>query len=287
MEARNPAQDGAAEADRARGECGSRRKLKVNDLEIHAVGMSRSGNHAIADWIFAQALRPKLLLNCAEGKSNPFVSCRPMASGVGWRAEPEMDIAAEREGRFARKALLMHTYEDSWLAHAFSRELEENRDEWLGPSRRRINLLVLRDPYNLFASRLKMDCGLRPHIARGIWKQHAREAVGDTRRLTGETIAVLYNRWKADRSYRRDLAQALGLAFSDAGFQNVPECAGGSSFDGVEFSGRASEMPTERRWRHFVEDERYRNLFDQQMIELTEGLFGLQKPARLPLQSGA
>ena len=259
----------------------------MNDLEICALGMSRSGNHAIADWIFAQARRPKLLLNCAEGKTNPFFSCRPLASGLGWRAEPDIDIVAEREGRFACKALLMHTYEDSWLGHAFSRELEEKREQWLGPARRRINLLVLRDPYNLFASRLKMGCGLRPHIARKIWKQHAREALGETRRLRGETLVVLYNRWAGERSYRCEIAQALGLNFSDATFERVPECAGGSSFDGLRFSGRASEMPTGKRWMQFVEDGPFKDLFDRQMIALTERLFGMQKPAQLPLLEGA
>lgn len=257
----------------------------MNDLEIHALGMSRSGNHAIADWIFAQARAQKLLLNCAEGKTNPLLSCRPLASGQGWRAEPEIDIEAEREGRFARKALLMHTYEDSWLRHAFSRELEENRERWLGPSRRRVNLLVLRDPYNLFASRLKMGCGLRSHIARSMWNQHAREALGETRRLRGESLVVLYNEWVAKRTYRQEIAEFLELDFRDTGIQAVPECGGGSSFDGTRFDGRASAMPTGERWRHFVGVERFNRLFDSQMIKLTKRLFDMQTPAELSLPS--
>lgn len=108
----------------------------LNELEIQMCGMSRSGNHAIANWIFRQAPQPKLLLNCAEGKTNPFLSCRPLSTGIPWQADPDNDVEAERRaGPFRDKALLMHTYEDSWLRHAFSRELDRHHDDWPGPSR--------------------------------------------------------------------------------------------------------------------------------------------------------
>lgn len=254
----------------------------MNDLEIQVLGMSRSGNHAIVDWIFAQADRPKLLLNCAEGGTNPFVSCRPLnADSHGWRANPAIDIEAERRGTHSPKALLVHTYEDSPLDYTFSAELERNRTEWLGRSRRRVNLLVLRDPYNLFASRRQMGRNLPPDVARDFWKQHAREALGDTQTLTGETRPVLYNRWTCQLDYRRDIASFLGLEFSDRGIDKVPDCAGGSSFDGTDFDGKAMAMATDRRWIHFADDSRFKEFFDDEMVELTQRLFGLSIPSAL------
>lgn len=246
----------------------------MNELEIQALGMSRSGNHAVANWIFAQADAPKLLLNCAEGKTNPFETCRPLSTGgFGWRGEPDFDVEAEAAGRFADKALLFHSYEDSWLAHAFSKPLEENHDTWLGPSKRRVRLLILRDPFNLFASRLKMGAALSPHISRRMWKQHAREALGETRKVR-DKVVVLYNRWAVDRDYRKDVAGQLGLRFTDAGADEVPRTQGGSSFDGTAFDGRAAEMRTRERWRAYENDARYRAIFDDEMVDLSARLFG-------------
>lgn len=253
----------------------------MNDLEIQVLGMSRSGNHAITDWIYAQADKPKLLLNCAEGRTNPFHSCRPLASGKGWRAEPEIDFAAARRGCHDDRRLLIHTYEDSWLDYVFSEELEEHGAAWLGGSRRKISMLVLRDPYNLFASRMRMGRNLPPHIARDLWKQHAREALGEPQQLAGEVLPVLYNQWQCDQEYRRSIADRLGLRFSDRGIDRVPDCAGGSSFDGTEFDGKATAMATDRRWSHFANNPGFRAFFDREMIELSEQLFGLPMPSAL------
>lgn len=245
----------------------------MNEVEIQVLGMSRSGNHAVSNWIYAQAEGRKVLLNCAEGKTNPFDSCRPLASSKTWRAEPDFDIEAERRGRLTRKDLLVHTYEDSWLAHAFSAELDRRHNAWLGRSRRRHRLLILRDPFNLFASRLRMGSELSRQVARRMWKQHARVALGEGGWSRDGLRVVLYNRWAADPSYRRDLAAALGLRFTDEGASNVPDCAGGSSFDGTRFDGQAREMAVSERWRTFAADEEYWSIFDRELVRMAGHLF--------------
>src|SRR3954463_829192 len=89
----------------------------VNVTEIRVIGMSRSGNHAIINWILAQARGRTCFLNCAEPGTNPFVSARPLTPELpGWRASYEdFEIEAERAGRFSRKDLLIHSYEDTFL----------------------------------------------------------------------------------------------------------------------------------------------------------------------------
>ena len=249
----------------------------MNDVEIQMLGLSRSGNHAIADWIYMQAPAPKLMLNCAEGKTNPYLSCRPLDSGRGWQSEPAGLYASGRAGRHRDASLLLHSYEDSWLGHAFSRDLEAHHDAWLGRSRRRISLIVLRDPFNLFASRLRADAGASG-LAMRIWKQHARAVLGPQPALPGEFVPVLYNRWRSDPGYRQALADRLGLRFTDAGFDNVPACGGGSSFDGIDFDGKAAAMPTDQRWRVYADDPDYLRLFDAQAIALSTRLFGPPPP---------
>ncbi|HEX5984571.1 MAG TPA: hypothetical protein VFY69_10225, partial [Solirubrobacterales bacterium] len=106
----------------------------VNETEIRVVGMSRSGNHAIVNWILAQAPGRTCFLNCAEPGSNPFWSTRPRTPELpGWRALYEgFDIEAEREGRLTRKDLLIHSYEDTFLGPFEKPENEGRHDEWVG-----------------------------------------------------------------------------------------------------------------------------------------------------------
>src|SRR5215218_6037913 len=89
----------------------------VNETEVRVAGMSRSGNHAIINWILAQWSGRTCFLNCAEPGCNPFVSTRPRTPELpGWRASyPDFEIEAERAGRLSRKDLLIHSYEDTFL----------------------------------------------------------------------------------------------------------------------------------------------------------------------------
>lgn len=84
-------------------------------------------------------------------------------------------------------------------------------------------MLILRDPFNLFASRLAWDRRMRslgdvgtrlvpPHTARRIWKQHAREILGQRRHLGPERVDIRYGAWVTDRDHRAEVARRIGAA---------------------------------------------------------------------------
>lgn len=248
----------------------------VNRLEVRLVGMSRSGNHALVNWMLAQASGRACFLNCAEPGTNPFVSARALDNGAVYRANyPDFDIERERQGHFTSKDLLIYSHEDCFLGYLRKADDPHQLDAWLGPSRRRVDVLLLRDPCNLFASRLKTGTSGSGHgTALRIWKQHAREFLGLRRMLRPDRLAVSYNRWIGDRSYRRDLAEALGLTFSDAGRQDVPPVGAGSSFDGRLYHGRAADMEVTERWRWLEHSSRLTELFDSETLDLGERIFG-------------
>ena len=249
----------------------------VNDVEVRFIGMSRSGNHAVINWILRQAPGRYCFLNCTEGKSNPFATARPMDDGqVALTDIDELDLDAERAGRHARKRHFLFSHEDNFLRNACSDKFEREHDQLVGRSRRRIDLLLLRDPFNLFASRLRAGTSkLSNTIAARMWKQHAREALSARpRMLRNEPVIVLYNRWFTDAGHRRRIAEALELPFSDAGIEDVQACLGGSSFDGLHYHGRASAMRVLDRWRHYAGDPALRAILDRQMVEMSDALFG-------------
>jgi hypothetical protein len=249
----------------------------VNENELRVIGMSRSGNHAFIQWAMRQARGRVCFLNCVQGKCNPYLTPRPMLTGDGEGAYAnyaDFDLEAERRGRFSRKDWLIFSHEDDFLGNACSDTFELNHEAFVGRSEVRRDVLILRDPFNLFASRRRAGFGVVPEAtAVRIWKQHAKEFVR-TRWLRHRPIFISYNRWVLDELYRRRLAGELGVNFTDAGIDSVAACAGGSSFDGTGYDGRAREMGLFRRWKAYRDDPSFLSLFDSQSVELSEQIFG-------------
>jgi hypothetical protein len=140
----------------------------------------------------------------------------------------------------------------------------------------RFDILILRDPFNLFASRLRAGKDLTltsVATAVRIWKQHAREFNGQSRHLTQSPVLINYNRWVTEPPYRQQLATQLGLNFTDATINNVHKTAGGSSFDGSRYDGHASRMKVLERWKFYQDDPTYRQILHPELIAYGTRLF--------------
>ncbi len=254
----------------------------TNDVEICIVACKRSGHHAILNWIAEQfAAEPYVLNNCRVGES-PFTETRRRLERRGSVDEAEA-CRAEESGALTEKRLLIYNFEDCDLRAVFSPEERSRRERALGPSRTRLNVVVLRDHYNLFASRLhrvrlgsdvpreRLDKAL---AARDLYVQYARECLGETSIVDEPCIPVLYNHWFTDAAYRRDLSARLGGTFRDDSMRRVAAHGEGSSFDGVAFGGRADEMAVLDRWRGLASNHFYRAIVgDAAMRRCTARLF--------------
>ena len=108
--------------------------------------------------------------------------------------------------------------------------------EYEGYYKRLYNIVVIRDPFNMIASRIMQlrkqnfevgdpplaydpshyyhPIGLLSPIA--TWKIFAREYLRETEHLP-EIIPWNYNRWFVDIDYRKSLSEALDLEFCDSG----------------------------------------------------------------------
>lgn len=51
----------------------------------------------------------------------------------------------------------------------------------------------------------------------------------------GSIVFVKYNQWVKDPKYRQDLAERLGLHFTDAALDQLSIFGNGSSFDGMKY----------------------------------------------------
>jgi len=242
--------------------------------DIAVFGMRRSGNHAICAWLAGHFPDGVFYMGDVKryGRLDPYLkgeSARLFANPL-YGQEPWI----QRE--YNPGMTIIHTYEDYLPTQAELRTYK--------PRGKHFQLYILRDPFNLFASRLKMaDKGFAGWPGTLIvpqWIQFASryEAVRDQCMVptTGTPVAVLFNSWHVSNPARRYLEHDLGkLPESDQYFQHVVNTSGiGSSFDGVAFDGNATDMPVTQRWEQYAKDKRFRNLISNPNLMLhAEHLF--------------
>jgi len=288
----------------------------VNFLELRVCGLQHSGNHAIIDWIMVQHEGAPIcfLNNVRHGDSDPFTSATQSQS---MNLGPRSDVENIRR---KQKKLLIYSYEDdlgkmdecdSFLDSVFDADFEKNRSVVLGDSQHRIDLLIIRDPFNFLASRVKsLDSlsGIKDMDAIvENWKSLALETINFEGNPEAGRMAINYNSWFVDESYRRKLSARLHGKYSDKSLATVSGLGGGSSFNSTEYSPLtfdvirkkwrklfdprtylrvdhylkrlratgAQNMNVLERWREMEDNSLFQSVFsDQSVLELSEEVFG-------------
>jgi len=255
----------------------------VNRCEMCIMGLKRSGNHAVINWIGRQFPGEKVyFLN----------NCRPRESPYETKHSEDSEETIifnnyridRKTQRFEDKDCLLYSYENRSLKDVHNDEALDHHDTWMGETLKRYDVLLLRDPFNWIASSLRRDLnqgksedGLYERYLKllSLWIEYAREFIGDTSYLKHHKTVINFNSWTDDRSYRQELAQKLGLNHTDAGLDEVVGVGGGSSFDGQCLDGAAQVMHVTNRWRHFESHPLYRKLLsDEIVVSLSRRIFG-------------
>ncbi|MEW9838454.1 hypothetical protein [Mesorhizobium marinum] len=209
-------------------------------------GMKRSGNHAVIDWILEN--KPSI-----AHINNPFEIMQELDQPGYFSFPVSMKrLIANRKRRkktifsfWPRRHLV--SIED-WPVSAPLVDCQENS----------LNIILVRDPKNLFASRIRR-ASARPHGAYPqrmdatmrraalVWLDHASEYFGDTTHLTNK-VCIHFDRWLVDAQYRTNVANQLGVTSVKDPPQKRAREGGGSSFH-ARAQMDASEMDSLRlRW---------------------------------------
>jgi len=141
-----------------------------NKLEVRIFGPRRSGNHAIINWLAYQAPAKITFFNCASNRGHdPYKTGKNRGDRYTQdlqdcfhqipklkHVEPKM-LKSWRE---RDKDLLMYSYEDIFfdkyvLPHKGDFPLD--RENIIGTSEARVDIIILRDVYNWLASKLKFN----------------------------------------------------------------------------------------------------------------------------------
>jgi hypothetical protein len=279
-----------------------------NKKEISCFGLRRSGNHAIIHWLIRQNNDQFVFLNDVKlydsydpyesfskvtiGGISPLVYHRGFIKYKRYMkyilnrkveylyGQERSDLDRENLRNWKSKPMLVHSYEHYSLSQVLPR-FEDKRNHYLGKSESRFDLVIVRDPYNTFASLIKRGefdpkswRYVSPKVIVERWIEHAREFLGFTRYLKHQ-IGVSYNHWFYDKDYRIKLAEKLELPFTDEGIATVPKFGKGSSFDGDKYDGQAARMDTLSRYKDFLDHPIMQEvLAHHELNELSREIFG-------------
>jgi hypothetical protein len=252
----------------------------TNTVEVAVFAQRRSGHHAIVNWLVSNFERDVVFLNENHIRTNPFLTEKG-----GWYDRGDHNVRAgterwrgEADGRLSRKDLLMYNFEDHSLAWLPVRWSPLKRLAWVGRSDRFHRVLVIRDPFNSLASRLRwMDDLPGARAAAQRWKEYARAYLEAEAR---GFIAIDYDRWFLSRPYREGIADQFGWPRQkEDSLRHVarfgPNTKADKSFDGLGHDERAQEMKVLERWQAYAEHDGYRSLFrDPELKMLVRRVYG-------------
>jgi len=215
--------------------------------------LRRSLTHAIISWICRQS-----------GSARHYNNCT-IKGVLGNAIRPSKEGTAKIN--YGEKPYKFHLYnfEDTLVNYKANIYLDLDNVTYI---------LIIRDPFNLVASRFKIGWGMKirgnaKDTILDVWKQHALEYLN-----SDKIIGINSNNWFSDESYRKEIAEKLNLSFSDNGIE-IPHKVGRSSFNNKTKDAR--EFDILGRYKHYINDGKYLSLFDDEIISLTQKCFGFGK----------
>jgi hypothetical protein len=226
--------------------------------EIRIFGLQRCGQHLIINWIIKQCKGKVLFVNNMKIDGGPL---------GGWRKMYYEDGVLKKLKSYDNLGAIdyyIYNYEDISFSDVPARPFFPAPCKF-------VQILVIRDLFNFMASRLKImytrkrGCKIKLTHLFGrkkilkYWIETAKEFLGETKKLKNK-IGINFNSFFLNKAYRKNIADKLGLDFTDEGLNEVTKFGGGSSFDSTKYDGQAQKMGVLKRYMEFEKDATYRNL---------------------------
>jgi len=242
-----------------------RRKPMTNKKLYYVFGMCRSGLHVISHWILHS-----IGDNCAFfdtysswGRQRNYLKL-PLSQTI-----LDNPFFPFKDGLHIDRDGTIFLYEDH---NPIKLSQCPDPKHIIGQSESIQRILILRDPYNLAASRVRCDIrNNRFHEfsnATRMWKEQAEMFLNPQ----DDLVPIKYNQWVSDKQYRQEIASRLDIPFVDE-IDYVSSHGGGSSFDKLSYQGKGSQMKVFDRWR-IIKDV-YPDLFaDPHIKKLSQQIFG-------------
>lgn len=224
--------------------------------------LAHSGGRAVQDWF---------LRNFNHGKKvEVSLSVNQILTNL------DRNILFYYKSKF-NKEIPSSAYESEKMQNVFYDFLESEIHDNISSKDKIYQIVVLRDPLNLAASRQKLDIYLVNQQFTDLWLKHANFCLsaiqeaqsGESRNV--EKFFILYNRWVMDKSYRDSICQQFGVENLDK-FNQVTNLGQGSSYIGQAVEEQKENYLTRFRLLKW-NSELLQSLQNNQLIKLTKQLF--------------
>lgn len=218
--------------------------------------MQKSGQHAIIRWI------------CRQSPSAMHVNCVLLDD-----LEKPRPAVWYENGDIIRSEQIVPIDSLQYKTHTLLWSVEGTPVQYFNNWN---NLVVVRDPLNLFASRKKIGtCNVPYEDKYGnaldpiqVYKDHIQDY------KSNRTVGINFNYWFESIQYRKDIAEILRLFFTDAGLNDVMHGkgqGGASSFDRISYHGSAQKMGVLERYKQVDLSD----LMDSELIEIAKKYFNI------------
>jgi len=216
-----------------------------NDADFNSLffinGVSRSGNHAIINWIKSH-FKNCFFINNVDIDKSDFNSIVPRRR-LQYHNE-QMESFRTTSGD---KSLIL-SYENR-------RVLDWNKSSFNLNPHQTYRFIIIRDFYNLMASVCKsFDQRARFHgkkmkVRKRVLK-HKQRWIDNVQYVLSnpKDHFIFYNKWVTSLEYRIQISHSFNKDNNDEEFYKVANYNGGSSFDGMKYKNHPEEMDVLNRY---------------------------------------
>lgn len=221
----------------------------TTDHEFRVFGLRRGGNHAIIGWLASAMPNDSVYyfndVSCDYARLYNTIVIGPSDFKAGTVARKLIKYP----NWASNKKCIIQSYEDQPLD--IIKEVNKQNN---GNIKNKVNIMIIRDPFNMVASRLELYrkgnyfVEVTPQVMK-LWESYANEYLGNTNVLSEDgtkTVCVNYNKWHIDSTYRDEIARQIGIDPTLADINMRMFFGGGSSFNNTELSNNPENTAKEQ-----------------------------------------
>jgi hypothetical protein len=218
------------------------------------LGIKRSGNHAIINWLY------KMIPD--------YVHINNLPHGL----ITEDNIVKHKKNTYDRNYIDKGwtDYKDNVIISLENAPLNVTVNKIMSVCHVPYKIIVVvRNPKNTLASIWKVYENRKDILETHawMWLAYAEELAKNTYNV------IIYDKWFSDLKYRKLISARLGLVFDDSNFNNIFK-HGVSSFDGYKYQNCASKMDVLHRAEYFKGDKYFNSIINNsKMSELWNKIY--------------
>lgn len=229
-------------------------KMTFGKSNIFTMGIRRSGNHAIAQWLMPQINEKLIYFNdfdFSQINSEKLLDIRKISYIEGDNETLKYDLKKDNN------VPILYGLENQSINDFFNKYkkwedifnniLESKQQEPISNDNTYIN--IIRNPWNNVASELQWfynrgNFNVELDKLYELWDEYYDNWNNKNNNIT----TIIYDKWFISEDYRKEISKKLNINFTDKNLNKIHQTGNGSSFTKQLYNGLAQKMNVLRRY---------------------------------------